>query len=167
MFYLKVRNNGAEARFKAQITLSSEDDPQVWRLTTYDGYWQMSNGNESKILPNQYDSIKIAERRSYPPDYNSVHLRIFYYNPKLVEALYSSEGEAHCDTSSYWVGAYIEKEDGSKTPLEKHEYDLRVSISSSPSLREKMYIESFKLDIDTLRISHSSQSVSHKEGSQS
>lgn len=164
-YYLKVCNNGAEGLFRAQITLCS-DDPSVWRLPTYDGYWQKANSNASRIFPNQYDYIKIAERKAYPPDYNSVRLRICYYNPKLVESLSSTGGEAKCDTEDYWLGSYIERPDGTKIPFEKKEYGLNVSISSSPELREGSYNENFKLDINSLRLGIRPQSVSDMEGSQ-
>ena len=166
IYYLKVHNNGAEGILKAQIDLFAED-PSVGGLKGYDGYWQKANCNESKILPNQYDSVKIAERISSPPDYNSVHLRIYYYNPKLMESLSSTGGEAQCDTASHWIGSTITSPDGSTRPLTKHEYKLCITISASPRLREGVYQGHYILDIDGLRLDPSPQLGSHKEGSQS
>ncbi len=152
-YYLKIRNSGAEAVFKAQISLTAEEDPSVGGLSRYDGYWQKANRNEARIFSNQDDYIKIAERIAPPSDLNSVWLNIFYFNPKLIEVLNNTGGEAHVKTSTHYVGSYIKHEDGSKTLLEKKEYRLDVSISSSPSLRDGIYKGSFKLDIDNLVIS--------------
>ena len=165
IYYLKVHNIGAEGILKAQINLSAED-PSVSNLQGYDGYWQKANCNESKILPNQFDCIKIAERISSAPDYNSVHLRIYYYNPKLIESLSSTGGEVYSNTATHWLGAYIEHPDGSTVPLTKHEYKLCVTISSSPKLKEGVYQANYILDVSSLRIDSNSQLTSRNKGSQ-
>jgi len=48
-------------------------------------------------------------------------------------------------TSSYWVGAIVKKNDGSSHPVEQHEYNLRVIISSSPAPREDTFQENYVL----------------------
>ncbi|MCJ7515956.1 MAG: hypothetical protein MUO89_08375 [Dehalococcoidia bacterium] len=141
--YLKVHNNGAEATFKAQIQLSS-DDPAVQCLPHYSGYWKYGNKDETKILKGQHDLLKIAEVISSPPDYDSIRLHIFFYDT------FSGHARA-VSTSSYWIGATLTSKDGSTKPMAKHDYKLCVTISSSPELKEGIFSREYVLNVDDLR----------------
>lgn len=159
VFYLKVLNKGAEAMFRAQVSLSS-DDPDVWCLPHYNGCWKYNNKDETRILKGQTDSLKIAElHSSRMPGPISQHLEIWFFDPKA--------NYAHgVSTSSHWLGATISSPDGSTKPLTKHKYKLCITISATPSLKEDIYEGHLLLDIDGLRFDTTSQSVSHKKGSQ-
>jgi len=137
--YLRVHNNGAEGKFRAQIELSS-DEPSVYRLPHYYGYWQQGNKDETKISKGHADWLKIAELKSSPPHYSVAHLEIFFYD--------TTAGYAHSiSTSSYFLEASI----GNTKPMTKWDYKLRVTISSNPELREGVFCRDYILNVDELR----------------
>lgn len=143
-FYLKVSNNGEKGVFKAQIELESEDDPAVWRLKNYIGYWKNANSGESEILKGHNDWIKIAELMGHASS-ASVYLKVSYYEGKF-------NRENYISSSSHWIGATIRSGDGETKLMSKHEYKLRVTISANPSLREGIYQEKFRLNVDRLEV---------------
>ena len=102
--------------------------------------------------------IKVAESMM-STTIPSVLLRIFFHDEH-------TKSECFIETSSHLIGAYVEKEDGSKRPLTKWDYQLRVSISSSPSSREGVYHNYYKLNVDGLEVDTTPPLISHKEGSQ-
>ncbi len=155
--YLKVSNKGAKGTFKAQFELTSKE-PSVWQLPYYNGHWRLSSKSEAEILKGQSDMIKVA-KSIISSKGSSVLLRIFFHDEP-------TKSERYIETSSYWIGAYVEKENGSKKPMTKWDYQLRVSISSSPSLREGVYHGHYRLNVDRLEVDTNSLSTSHREGSQ-
>lgn len=153
-FYLKVHNDGEQGVFKAQIQLEAEDDPQVWALKNYTGCWKNANRGDLEIMKGHTGWIKIAELINYP---NSVseYLKIWFFDDKLYAVNYIS-------SSTHWIGATIASPDGDAKPMTKHEYELQVTISANPSLREGVYKGNFRLDVDRLEADTNLQSVSHK-----
>ena len=152
MCYLMVHNNGAEASFKVQIELTS-DDPTVHRMPHYNGFWKYGNGPEAIINRGHDDFIKIAELySSNPPGTISQHLKIFFHQPGYFDAGYIT-------TSSHFLGGTITNTEGNTRPLEKHEYNLNVTISSSPELREGIFKETYILDVDGFKEISDDQSV--------
>lgn len=153
-FYLKVHNDGEQGIFKAQIQLDAEDDPQVWTLKNYTGHWKNSNRGDLEIMKGHTGWIKIAELISHPNS-SSVYLKIWFFDDKLYAANYIS-------SSTHWIGATITSPDGSTKPMTKHEYKPQVRISATPSLREGVYQERFRLNVDRLEVDTNFQSTSHK-----
>ncbi len=143
VYYLKVNNNGAEGTFKAQIQLksSSPSDYPLRLPPTYDACWNSPEKYEGKILKGHDGYIVMAQRIS-PPQTLSINLRIFYYNQ-------STRQEGQVDTQ-HWIGRYIEHPDGSKQDLPDTEYELSVTISSSPGLREDIFKAKYLLSVDGL-----------------
>lgn len=143
-YYLKVVNNGEQGIFKAEIELESEDDPQVWGLKNYTGYWRGANGGEFPIMKGHTGWVKIAERTN--GGRSSVeHLNICFFDDRICEARYVS-------SSAHWIGATIVSRSGERKPMTKHRYKLRVVISANPSLREGVYKGRFRLSLDGLAV---------------
>jgi hypothetical protein len=157
ILYLKVHNSGAEATFKAQIKISSAD-PNVWGLKHYTGFWRFSNKGEAKILKDQDDYLKLADIKYSNQGIRTITLSIWFFDESVnyAHSVYAS---------SYWVGATVQREDGSTRPVERHEYDLKVIISSSPELREGAFQETYTLTEGGFKDS-SIPLVSHTLGSQ-
>jgi hypothetical protein len=140
--YLRIQNHGPEGLFKAQIELSSEDDPAVQVIGFYQGFWKFGNREESTILKGQEDAIKIAElwsSRSPGPMSQCVN---FWYFSK------SSNFATYIQSSPHFLGAIITNDDGSTHPLKKHLYILKVKISSSPELRDGYFEKQYTLNVD-------------------
>jgi hypothetical protein len=127
-YYLKVHNEGEKG---------------AWQLPFYNGHWRLANNSEAQIMKDQSDMIKVAE--SIMSSKGFAHLRIFFHDE-------SAKSERYIDTSSHWIGAYVEDENGNKEPLTKWEYKLHVTVSSSPSLREGTYDSYYKLNVDRLEV---------------
>jgi len=140
--YLKVHNNGAEGTFRAQVELSS-DDPSVHHLPNYNGSWKYSDRAEAKILRGHNDLLKIAEIKSSPPHYDVIRIGIFFYDA-------SEDDTRSISASSHWIGATINGK-----PMSKFDYQLRVTIGSSPELREGTFCKNYILNVDGLRESTS------------
>ena len=165
--YLKVHNAGAKGVFNAQIDLTS-DDPDVWSLSHYNGYWRYGKKDEARILKGQEDFLQIAELyTSRPPGIISQHLNICYHNPRLAREAPHTGGESYVSTSSHWLGATIKKTDGSSKPITKHKYKLHVIISSYPEPRDGIYEGYYVLTVDGLEIDIPNfQSTPDREGSE-
>jgi hypothetical protein len=141
-YYLKVHNSGAVGVFKAQLELSSEE-PSVGALPRYIGCWEDGNKGEARILKGQDDLLKIATAISSLRPYYSIHLEIPFYDPKA--------NYVHSvSTSSYWADAVVTSKDGNVRPMTKWDYKLRVTISSSPELRDGVFCKDYVLNVDGL-----------------
>ena len=141
IYYLKVHNCGAEGIFKAQLKLTS-DDFSVSPLSQYNGYWRYGNKADTKILKGQDDFLKIAELHSSgAPGPISEHLYIWFFDESVNYAHYVS-------TSTHFLGATVTNQNGSISPLTKHEYIFHVTISSSPELKDGTYQSQFIMNID-------------------
>jgi hypothetical protein len=138
VYLLKVTNIGEQAIFEAQISLAPED-PSVSPLSRkshYQACWDNAEKYRANIPKDHSTSIKIAELHSSPPNFNILTWHLFYCD-------YNNQ-ENYASTSSYFVGAYIVHEDGSKTPAKPtFEYKLHVVISSNPSLRNGTFQEDY------------------------
>lgn len=143
-FYLKVSNKGEKGILKAQIELESEDDPRVWGLKNYIGYWKHAKSDKAEILGGHTDWIKIAELVT-SQGLASEYLEIFFYGN-------SANPQYSMPSSSHWIGATIESKKGEREPMTKHEYKIQVTISADPSLREGVYKEKFRFDVDRIEI---------------
>ncbi len=141
--YLEVHNNGAEGIFRAQIELSAKD-PSLGGLTDYNGVWRYSYEPETKILKGHKDYVKIADlilpAPSKEPAPISQGLNIWRFD-------HPAKPPSTVPTSSHWLGATTQSEDGSTRPLAKLKYELKITISSTPKLREGIFIETYKLNV--------------------
>ena len=157
-YYLKVTNNGEQAKFSAQITLSS-NDPSVLRLSTksyYQACWDSSTNHEAIVPKGHSASIKLAQLySSSTPGPISLAWHLFYCA--------HNNREDYIHSSSHFVGAKILHPDGSEEPMRPCcEYKLHINISANPSLREGQfesdYLISYQRGLEQLS--------SHKKGSQ-
>jgi hypothetical protein len=158
IYYLKVHNDGEKGFFKAQIQLEAEDDPSVWKLKNYTGYWKNSNKEGLEIMKGHDECIKIAELVAHTNSC-SEYLKIWFFDHRLYAA--------NCiSSSSHLIGATVRNVDGEPRPMTKHEYKLEVTISADPSLREGVYKGRFRFNVDRLELDPDFQPSRHKANSQ-
>ena len=137
IFYLEVKNNGVAAEFEAQIQIT-EDKTGDKKDTLYLGSWQIG-ANSTTIIRN-IDRIKIAHLETvvYPPNHEPLFpfimsLYLYYYD--------KSSNRQLSWTSSTWTD---------RIDAIKPEYILRITISSTPSLKEGKFVRDYKLDFTGL-----------------
>jgi hypothetical protein len=145
-FYLEVTNIGEiAATFVARLKITSKQNKEVIspELTEYSGSWRLSNTRETKILKGQSDKIRIAELQTTNFPIVAIHLRAYVYQSE-----YKITKEIALQ--SYFPLAVVTHADGKSGPMERPVYDLEVSISSDPSMKECPLHKKYMLSISGL-----------------
>jgi hypothetical protein len=144
-YYLEVKNIGNTATFQAEIEIIEGKEQYISYSFTkqYKACWETTRGRESQIIQDHTDLVRIAHFVSFPPDYQSQRLNLYFYDPTSIEESY-----VYC--MAYLVGAKIVSENGTERPLTKPELVLQITINSEPSLKEGSFIKKYKLCLSGL-----------------
>lgn len=137
--YIRVKNNGAKGIFKAQIRMDTNDPAFLDTSNYYNGIWD-NDKDIATIFNGQENYIKIARRMTTPLPSTTECLYILRYDCE-------DNMPRHFKTSAYIPGSYYTDPDGNETPMERYEYNLRIKISSDPSLQEGVYEKCYTLSL--------------------
>jgi len=144
LYKLQVENVGGKDVFKAQIKIIDvKDDSLLIAGREYIGFWEHAFGGQSEILNGQHDRVELAALISYPPNYQSEHLDLYFYNPQ------NRDRGCFFSSSSYHIGSYYTDAKGQYVgPASKPEFIIGVTISSDRTSKEGLFYKEYKLTLD-------------------
>ena len=126
MRYLKITNDGEEGVFSAQLSVVRALGSSIGE--EYDGIWNRTNTNESKLMHGQSDYIKVASVRQTDSE-------------SFLE-LYGFDGnrKSECIVRSIKYDELLRKE---MTP----KFEIQVSLFSKPSLRNGVLTRAYSVGL--------------------
>ncbi len=136
-FNLMVNNNGAFAKFEANIKVI-KDYMNYHTNALVMGYWQKSKSYRTEIMKNNFDALIIASLETSPAPTNPpiMFLCLYHYDFDSNRMLLWQSG----------MWSWTPKE---QPQVLKPEYELEVTITSNPALPEG-FTKHYKLDLEGL-----------------
>jgi hypothetical protein len=132
-YYLKVHNIGGYAQFEAQVKVTNGVTSASGLPALYTACWRHAQGRQAQIMCGLIDEIKIASTQYHP--IGLMHFRLYFFDTK-------SEQIRSVDSTSWIPGS---------NQVVKPEFIFQVTISSLPSLKEKVFVRNYKLDSQGLK----------------
>lgn len=131
-FYLEVTNVGEiAATFMASLKIKSKSTKESISsdLNEYQGSWKQSNFKESRIMKGQSDKVRIAELQTTNFPIVAIHLRAYLYESEF-------KTTKEIALQSYFPLAVVTHADGKSGPMARPEYELDISLSSDPCMKQ-------------------------------
>lgn len=140
---LNVINEGERGEFVAQIGIVYSSIEMPFKFESYRGIWNSTETDEVSIMKGHAESIRIA---TITTGKKTISLSLYAYD--------KAHKRVHIIPAGNWMPT-IDKS------IIKPEYQLQVTISSSPSLKEKLFYRNYDVTLDEIRESKRQPSLRH------